>query len=181
MSGKEERKAQMLWKRIPSFVSPVGLMALALTLACSSAKDSSKFAANAAQGGMMEIELGRLALQHAGDPSVRAFGRKMVTDHTAANAELKGVAARKNLTLPGELNSDQKSTIDKLAKMSGAEFDKEYMSDMVKDHETDVKEFQTQANEGTDVDIKSFAGKTLPILQEHLQMARDTAKKVGAQ
>ena len=171
----------MLCKRIFSFVSPVCLLAVALALACSSAKDSAKFAATAAQGGMMEVELGRVALQRAGDPSVRAFGQRMVTDHTAANAELKGIAARKNITLPTEVTSDQKSTIDKLSKMSAAEFDKEYMSDMVKDHETDVKDFQTQANEGTDPDIKAFATKTLPILQSHLQMARDDAKKVGAQ
>jgi putative membrane protein len=71
--------------------------------------------------------------------------------------------------------------IEKLSKLSGAEFDKEYMSDMVKDHEEDVKDFQTQGNDGTDPDIKAFASKTLPILQGHLQMARDAAKKVGAQ
>jgi putative membrane protein len=171
----------MLRKRSFGLVSPVCVMALSLLLACSSAKDSAKFAATAAQGGMTEVELGRLALQRAGDPSVRAFGQKMVTDHTAANAELKGVAARKNLTLPGEMSSDQKSMVEKLSKLNGAEFDKEYMSDMVKDHETDVKDFQTQANDGTDPEIKSFASKTLPILQGHLQMARDTANKVGAQ
>ena len=70
--------------------------------------------------------------------------------------------------------------MDKLSKLSGAEFDKEYMSEMVKDHENDAKEFQTQANEGTDPDIKAFAAKTLTIIQEHLKMARDVAKKVGA-
>ncbi|MDX6406531.1 MAG: putative rane protein [Blastocatellia bacterium] len=171
----------MIWKRTFSFISPVCIMAIALLLACSSAKDSTKFAANAAQGGMMEVELGRLALQHAGDASVRSFGQRMVTDHTAANAELKGVAARKNIQLPADVSSDQKSMIDKLSKLSGAEFDKEYISDMVKDHETDVKDFQNQASEGSDPDVKAFAGKTLPTLQSHLQMARDTAKKVGAQ
>lgn len=170
----------MIGKRALSLLLPVCVMALSLFVACSSAKDSAKFTATAAQGGMMEVELGRLALQRAGDPSVRAFGQKMVSDHTAANAELKGVAARKNLTLPGEMSSDQKSMVEKLSKLSGAEFDKEYMSDMVKDHETDVKDFQVQASEGSDPEIKSFAGKTLPILQGHLQMARDTAGKIGA-
>lgn len=171
----------MLWKRAFSLVSPVCLMALALFLACSSAKDSNRFAAQAAQGGMAEVELGRLALQRSSDPSVRAFGQKMVSDHTVANAELKGVAARKNLTLPGEMTTEQKSMVEKLSKLSGPEFDKEYMTDMVKDHETDLKEFQTEASEGTDPELKSFASKTLPILQGHLQMARDTATKVGAQ
>ena len=170
----------MIWKKSFSLISPVCVLALALFLACSSAKDSSKFAAAAAQGGMTEVELGRLALQRATDSSVKEFGQRMVTDHTAANAELKLIAARKNIQVPTEVSSDQKSMIDKLSKLSGAEFDKEYMSDMVKDHEEDVKDFQTQGNEGTDSDIKAFAAKTLPTLQGHLQMARDAAKKVGA-
>src|SRR3977135_4290919 len=155
-------------KKSFSFISPVCVLVLALALACSSAKDSEKFATEAAQGGMTEVELGRLALQHAADSSVREFGQKMVTDHTAANAELKSIAARKKIQLPTEVSSDQKSMIEKLSKLSGAEFDKEYMSDMVKDHEEDVKDFQTQGNEGTDPDIKAFAAKTLPILQGHL-------------
>lgn len=170
----------MIRKKSLSFISPVCIVGLALFLACSSAKDSAKFATAAAQGGTTEVELGRLALQHAADSSVREFGQRMVTDHTAANAELKSTAARKNIQLPTEVSSDQKSMIEKLSKLSGAEFDKEYMSDMVKDHEEDVKDFQTQANEGTDADIKAFAAKTLPTLQGHLQMARDVAKKVGA-
>ena len=70
--------------------------------------------------------------------------------------------------------------MDKLAQLSGADFDKEYMSAMVKDHEEDVKDFETQANGGSDPDIKNFAAKTLPTLKNHLQMARDTANKVGA-
>ncbi|MEP6569921.1 MAG: DUF4142 domain-containing protein [Acidobacteriota bacterium] len=157
------------------------VLTLSIILAnCSSAKDSSKFAAAAGPGGMAEVELGRLAVQKAADPSVKEFGQRMISDHTLANAELKAVAKKKNIQLPSDLTSDQKSLMDKLSKLSGGEFDKEYMSAMVKDHEEDVKEFQTQANEGTDPDVKAFAGKTLPTLQAHLQMARDVAKKVGA-
>jgi putative membrane protein len=70
--------------------------------------------------------------------------------------------------------------IDKLSKLSGVEFDKEYMADMVKDHEDDVKAFETQANEGNTAEVKSFAGKTLPTLKSHLEMAREVAKKVEA-
>jgi putative membrane protein len=171
----------MTWQKIFNFVSPICIMGLSLALSCSSAKDSAKFAGAAAQGGMTEVELGRLALQHAADSSVREFGQRMVTDHTAANAELKAIAARKNIQIPTEVSSDQKSMIEQLSKLSGAEFDKKYMSGMVKDHEEDVKDFQTQGNDGADPDIKAFATKTLPILQGHLQMARDAAKKVGAQ
>ena len=95
-------------------------------------------------------------------------------------SELKSIAGQKGIQLPTELNSEQKSEMDKLSKMSGAEFDKEYMSAMLKDHETDVKDFDTQAKEGNDPEIKAFAGKTLPTLQQHLQMAQQAAQKVGA-
>jgi len=171
----------MLLRRTLSFVSPIGLMALALVMACSSAKDSGKFAPTAAQGGMAEVEMGKLAAARGSDSKVKEFGQRMVSDHSRANAELKAIAAKNNIQLPVDLTSEQKSEMGKLSKLNGADFDKEYMSAMVKDHEADVKEFQTQANEGNVADIKAFAAKTLPTLQGHLEMARDTAKKVGAQ
>jgi putative membrane protein len=167
-------------QKIFGLISAMCLMAVALMLACSSAKDSTKFAAKAAQGGMAEVEMGRLAVQRGTDSAVKEFGQRMVVDHTRANEELKAIAARKHIQLPSDLDSDQKSKLDKLSKLSGAEFDKEYMEAMVKDHEEDVEDFQTQAKDGNDPDIKAFAAKTLPTLQSHLQMARDTAKKVGA-
>jgi putative membrane protein len=169
-----------MWRKLFDFAAPVCVVAPLLILACSSAKDSTKFATNAAQGGMAEVELGRLATQRAGDPSVREFGARMISDHTRANSELKSIAARKGIQLPADMTSDQKSEVDKLSKMSGPDFDKEYMSTMLKDHQADVKDFETQAKDGNDGDIKDFAGKTLPTLQQHLQMAQQTAQKVGA-
>ena len=150
------------------------------TYGCSSAKDSSKFAVEAAQGGLTEVELGKVAMRNATDPSVKEFGLRMVSDHSRANDELKSIAAQKNIQLPAEVSSSQKSLIDKLSKLSGAEFDKEYMADMVKDHEEDVAAFETQAKDGGTAEIKEFAGKTLPTLKSHLEMAREVAKKVGA-
>jgi len=169
-----------MWRNILNFVAPVFVVTPLLILACSSAKDSSKFATNAAQGGMAEVELGRLATQRAGDASVREFGARMIADHSRANSELKSIATQKGIQLPADLNSEQKSEMDKLSKMSGTEFDKEYMSTMLSDHQTDVKDFQTQSQSGNDPEIKAFAGKTLPTLQQHLQMAQQTAQKVGA-
>jgi len=169
-----------MWRRIVGFLAPVCVVAPLLILACSSAKDSAKFANEAAQGGLAEVQLGRLALEKAADPSVREFGRRMVSDHSKAGTELKALAAKKGMQLPADMNSDQKSEMDKLAKLSGPDFDKEYMSAMVKDHEDDVKAFETQSKNGNDAEVKAFAAKTLPTLQEHLQMARDAAQKVGA-
>jgi putative membrane protein len=169
-----------MWKRAIGFISPIIAVLPLLIIACSHGKDSATFASKAAQGGMAEVEMGRLAVQRAGDPDVKAFGERMISDHSKANAELKSIASKKGLQLPTEMNSEQKSEMDKLAKLSRAEFDKEYMSAMVDDHEEDVKEFETQSKDGNDADIKTFAGKTLPTLQQHLQLARSAAQKVGA-
>jgi putative membrane protein len=169
-----------MWKRAIGFISPIIVVLPLLIIACSRGKDSATFASKAAQGGMAEVEMGRLAAQRAGDPEVKAFGERMVSDHSKANAELKSIASKKGLQLPGDLSSEQKSEMDKLTKLSGAEFDKEYMSAMVDDHEEDVKEFETQSKDGNDPDIKTFAGKTLPTLQQHLQLAKSAAQKVGA-
>ena len=163
----------------PRIISAFPLLLAAALLSCSS-PDSKKFSSAAAQGGLTEVELGRLAVQRGSNPAVKDFGQQMIEDHSRANNELKAIASRKNIALPADLNSDQKAIMDKLSKLSGAEFDKEYMSDMVKDHEADAKEFENQANKGTDADIKAFAGKTLPMIQRHLQMARDVANQVAA-
>ena len=139
-----------------------------------------EFVIKATSCGMHEVELGKLAIQRGVDPTVKEFGQRMIADHSRANNELKAVAAKKNIELPSDLNSSQKSTMEKLSKLSGAEFDKEYISDMVNDHEEDVEDFQTQANKGNDPEIKAFAAKALPTLQGHLQKARELAKKIGA-
>jgi len=136
------------------------------------------FAAKAAQGGLAEVKLGQLAEQHAESADVKAFGRRMVTDHTKANDELKALASRKGITLPTDIDAKDQATYDRLSKLNGAEFDKAYMRDMVSDHRTDVNEFKHESERGTDADLKAFASKTLPTLQEHLQLAETTEGKI---
>ena len=126
---------------------------------------------------MEEVELGRLAAQKGQSPDVKKFGQKMVDDHSKAGDELKQLASRKGVTLPTEMKAEQKADKDKLTKLSGADFDKEYMSMMVEDHDKDVKDFQTEASGGGDADVKAFASKTLPTLQEHQKMAKDIKSK----
>ena len=137
------------------------------------------FAMKAAQGGMAEVKLGQLAAEKASDPDVKAFAQKMVDDHSKANDQLKSVASAENMTLPTDLDAKDQSEYQKLSQLSGPAFDKAYMKGMVKDHETDVKEFQKEANSGKDPQLKQFASTTLPILQSHLDMAKSTDAKVG--
>jgi putative membrane protein len=139
-----------------------------------------KFAREAAMGGMEEVQLGKVAVQNASSDQVKQFGQRMIDDHTKAGDELKGIASKKNITLPTELDAKHKAEVNKYSSMKGADFDRAYMKDMVKDHETDVAEFQKEASGGSDKDIQGFASRTLPTLQDHLRMARDTAKAVGA-
>ncbi len=136
------------------------------------ATNSSSFTTKAAQGGMSEVQLGNLALAKAQSADVKQFAQQMVSDHTKANNDLKNVAAKKSVALPTDINDEQKSSMEKLSKLSGADFDKEYVKAMVEDHEKDVKEFTAQSQSGTDADVKAFATNTLPTLQSHLDMIK---------
>ena len=104
------------------------------------------FMNKAAQGGMAEVELGKLAASKGANADVKKFGQQMVDDHSKANSELKTVAASKSITLPTEVNAEQKAMMDKLSKLSGAAFDKEYVKGMVEDHEKDVADFEKTIN-----------------------------------
>ena len=130
------------------------------------------FVKKAAAGGTTEVELAKLAQQKAEHADVKAFAAKLESDHTAANRDLKELASSKHITLAeapshGALHA-------KLEKLSGAAFDKAYVAAMVDDHVKDVKAFEKVANGSGDSDIKAFAAKTLPTLQEHLKMAQTT-------
>jgi putative membrane protein len=138
------------------------------------------FMVKAAQGGMAEVKMGQLATEKGSNPEVKAFGQKMIDDHTKANDQLKSIAQEQGVTLPTSLNGKDQATYDKLSNLAGAEFDKQYAKHMVADHQEDVKEFQKEANSGKDEKVKSFAAQTLPILQQHLQMAKDMQSKVGS-
>lgn len=142
--------------------------------------DDSAFAKEAAIGSLAEVELGKLATTNAGSDDVKKFGQRMVTDHGKASDELKQVAQKAQMTLPTELDSKHKATRDRLSKLNGAEFDKAYMSEMVKDHQQDVAAFRRESRTGQNADLKAWATKTLPTLEEHLNMAKETAAKVGA-
>jgi len=141
----------------------------------SAAKVSSadkSFVEKAAIGSMAEVQMGRLAQQKAGSDQVKQFGTRMVDDHSKANDDLKQVASHKGITLPSDLDAKHKNKMAKLEKLSGAQFDRAYMDDMVSDHKKDVAEFEKQSKSGHDADIKGFASKTLPTLQEHLKLAQ---------
>lgn len=136
------------------------------------------FMTEAAKGGMAEVEMSRMALPKLKDAAVKQFAQQMIADHTRANNELKQLAAKKNVTLPTELDAEHKKMAADMNSMTGAEFDKDYVNAMVADHEKDVALFQSQASNGTDADAKAFAAKTLPTLQKHLEMIKALQSKM---
>jgi putative membrane protein len=140
-----------------------------------------KFIMNAAKGGKMEVDLGKLAKDKAGSQDVKDFGQKMVDDHSKANDQLKDLAKKKDVELKDKSDKDDEAQkmMDHLSSLSGADFDKAYMKHMVEDHEKDVKEFEEASNSASDADLKKWASDTLPILKQHLQLAKDVQDKVG--
>ena len=137
-----------------------------------------KFVNDAAQGGMAEVQAGQIAADKATDPAIKSFGQKMVEDHGKANDQLKEWAQGKNIMMPTQLDSSHQKMIDKLNKLSGEDFDKQYVKDMVSDHKDDVSEFQKFAERGDDQSLKDWAGKTLPTLQMHLAMIQEIHDKM---
>ena len=138
-----------------------------------------RFMTKAASGGQAEVELGRMASERGSSDAVKQFGQRMVTDHGKANDELTQLAQQKGVTLPTELDATHRRLVDRLSKLSGTELDRAYMREMQKDHDTDVKEFQSQAKSGRDADLKAWAAKTLPVLQEHRQQAHQLSASVS--
>ena len=124
------------------------------------------FLKKAAKGGIMEVAMGKLASEQGQSAEVKKFGERMVTDHSKANDELKSIAKKKGVKLPSkDLSEKWKS-------------DKDYMDAVVKDHEKDLAEFQEEAKEGTDSDLKEFAEETAKVVQEHLDLAKETQSKL---
>lgn len=129
-----------------------------------------EFIQDAAKDGKMEVEMGKMGQKKAKNAEVKKFATRMVTDHSKANAQLKALAKKKGVTLDNASPEEHK--------MDDATFDKDYMDQMVKDHEKDVSEFEEIAKDGSDADVKAWANKTLPTLKKHLEMAKQIQGKL---
>jgi putative membrane protein len=155
-----------------------GVVMMGMAAAPVLAADES-FVKKAAKGGMAEVQLGKLAAEKASSPDVKKFGQRMADDHGKANDELKTLAQNKNISLPTDLDAKDKALQNRLSKLSGPAFDRAYMQAMLTDHQKDVSEFRTESKSGTDPDVKAWAAKTLPTLEDHLKEARETRGAVA--
>jgi len=159
----------------------LGLLAVMARVATSAAADSGEqiFINQTATEGMAEVEMGKVASDHALSSEVRQFAAQMISDHTKANEELERIASEKLLRVPKDLDAEHKAKIDILRKKTGAEFDKSYMQAQVSDHDKMQQLLAAEATNGKNADLKKFAVKILPTVREHYQMAKELEAKVG--
>lgn len=154
-----------------------GVAALHVSHASAALSSADKaFVNEAASGGLAEVQLGQLAQQKASSPEIKQFGQRMVDDHSKANQELQSIAATENLALATQPGKSEQAAQQRLQQANGAPFDRAYVEHMVQDHEKDVAAFRKEAQSGQDPAVKAFAQKYLPILEQHLQMAKQLNK-----
>jgi putative membrane protein len=134
-------------------------------------KKDAEFAVAAADGGLLEVKLGEIAIKNASSAQVREFGKKMVEEHGKGNAQLKALAEQKGISIPTVLSDKNQKLMDDLALKTGTDFDKAYADLMVKDHKEDIEEFKKEAEKGEDPELRAWAAGILPTLEHHLQMA----------
>ncbi len=135
------------------------------------------FMTTAARGGLAEVEMGRLAQRNGRSAAVKRFGQQMVSHHGQSNQEMMALAQQKQLTPPSTMGAEQQRIYDDLAKLRGGAFDRAYAQAMVRDHQEDLRAYQAEAQNGTDPDVRAFAARSVPLLQEHLRMARQLPQR----
>jgi putative membrane protein len=137
------------------------------------------FLRNAAEGGMAEVQLGQLAAEKGSSQEVKDFGQKMVSDHTALNNDMTPIAQSMGVTVPKKVNKQHQAEYDKLNGLSGDDFDKEYITAMVKDHHKDLREFRDEATSASDPTLKAAVEKGVKVISEHTMMVDKLAKGKG--
>lgn len=138
-----------------------------------------EFVLKAGQAGRAEVMLGNLAESRGAAKAVKDYGAMMVMDHQKANDELITLAARKRyMTVAKELPADMQKDYEKLSAKSGTDFDQAFMEQMIKDHEKVIKLFRQESENGKDPDLRNWASRTLPKLEQHLQHAREVHQQV---
>ncbi|HMG92592.1 MAG TPA: DUF4142 domain-containing protein [Chryseolinea sp.] len=140
-------------------------------------ENDAEFVVDAADGGMLEVQLAELAMKTSTSDEVKNYAKMILTDHSAANKELKTIAEKKNITLPIALSDKNQKKLDDIADKTGEDFDKAYCKLMVDDHQEDIKEFKKQADDGNDPELKGWASEKVATLEHHLVTAEEMEKK----
>jgi len=160
------------------------LMVACLALASVRAQETAKsgtdetFVYKASAAGLAEVNAANIAVKQASDPAVKRFAEHMITDHTKANKELIDLANKTRAKVAPQMDEEHQKMAARLLRLTGADFDREYMTGQVRDHEVAVSLFQNEAKSGSNADLRSWAEKTLPTLREHHKMAKSIHSKL---
>jgi putative membrane protein len=174
-----KRNVPALFLLVAMALPPLALVSTSpLAVAASEAPDRS-FLSEAARDGNAEVELGRIAAEQASSTEVKQFAERMVKDHEAANQKLMALAREPKVKEPPPPDKEAQTRMQELRGMSGAKFDQAYMRHMIEDHVKAVDLFRHEAANGEDTTTRELAGALLPILQEHLQIARQIGSQIG--
>jgi putative membrane protein len=144
----------------------------------SNLENDTEFAVAAADGGMLEVQLGQLAQSNGSNPEIKSLGKMMVDDHSKANEELRNLATRKNISVPSQLSEKNQEKYNDFLEKTGKDFDEAYAEFMVKDHKEDLDKFKKEAEKGNDPDLKAWASNKVPTLEHHLEMAEQAERVV---
>jgi putative membrane protein len=137
------------------------------------------FAMEAAQANHDEVTLGKMAADKATNSDVKKFAQRMMNDHSKAQDQLKDLPALKAANLPMTMAAEAKALESRLSRLSGSAFDKAYIDAMVEDHQKDIQKFERATRNVSNQDLKQWASNTLPVLQEHLQQARQIQQELS--
>jgi putative membrane protein len=140
----------------------------------------SAFMMDVAKGNAAELRMADLALQKSQNQDIKRYAQMLRDDHTKAGEELKAIARTESVQLPGEPDQAHQQAADRLSRLSGESFDREWIKAMVEDHQKTIAKFEDEARSGKDAQVKSWAAKTLPTLREHLQHARDIQSRLSS-
>jgi putative membrane protein len=143
-----------------------------------SAEKNAQYAVDAYSSGLMEIEISKYAKEKSVDANVKSLAETMIEAHTKANAELKQIAAQKNVALAQDLSDDQKDKLNTLTKKEGADLDEYYAEKLVSDHKDAVDLFEKASEKEEDADFKNFFTTKLPEIRHHLEMSKELENKV---
>lgn len=140
----------------------------------------SDFLREANNGNLKEIELARVAVRQTTNEKVRTFAQRLIDDHTKMNKEVTELARNKGLDLGDQPPQEARSDVNRLGNINGADFDRQYIKEMVLDHEKDADAFDREARTGEDPSVRSLASRSLPTIREHLRMAKDLDTNMNA-
>jgi|APTNR8051073442_1049403.scaffolds.fasta_scaffold01161_10 putative membrane protein len=168
-----------MMKRLYAAMFATALTAAVAAPSAFAADDSKEFIEKAVRGNIAEVKLGELAEKQAKSDQVKTLGETLRTDHGKALEKSKALAKEMDVEVKMEPTDDAKETYDELAKLSGAEFDREFVEAAVEDHEKDIELYTEQAEEGDNPKVVEYAKETLPVLKKHLDAARKLEGNVG--